>query len=81
MQARTLTIEVASKGKAREVTIYVGPGARIVRFARSTDPGKPGFVEQEAALADVKPGWVVSATTKHEGGREVAEVVKVVFER
>lgn len=81
VQARTLTIEVASKGKTREVTIYVKPGARIVRFARSTDPGKTGFVEQEAALADVKPGWVVSATTKHEGNREVADVVKIVVER
>ncbi len=79
--AHTLTLEVAGKGKTREVVIHMKPGARVVRFARSTDPSKAGFVEQELSLAAIKPGWVVSATTKHEGDREVAESVKIVFER
>ena len=52
-----------------------------MRFARASEPGKTGFVELPAGLTDLKPGWVVSVTTKHDGGREVAEVVKVVFER
>jgi len=26
-------------------------------------------------LSDLKPGWFVSVTTKHEGGNEVAEIV------
>lgn len=79
--ARTLTLEVASKGKTREVSVHLRPGAKVVRFARATEPGKTGFVEQEVPLADVKPGWTVSAATKHEGGHEVAEIVKVVLER
>lgn len=79
--AKTLTLEVASKGKTREVLVHMKPGAKVVKFVRATEPGKTGFVEQEVALADVKPGWVISATTKHEGGHEVAEVVKVVLER
>jgi len=29
----------------------------------------------------LKPGWLVSAEAKHEGDKEVAEVVKVVLER
>lgn len=79
--AKTITLDVASKGKTRTVTVHMKPGAKIVKFARATEPGKTGFVEQEVALGDVKPGWIVSATTKHEGDKEVAEVVKVVLER
>ena len=79
--AGTLTLQVASKGKTRDVVVHVKPGAKVVKFARATEPGKTGFVEQEVALADLKPGWIVSATTKHEGGREVAEIVKVVLEK
>ena len=79
--AQTLTIESTAKGKTRQVIVYLKPGARVVKFARSTDPAKPGFVEQTVALADVKPGWLVSIVTKHEGDREVADVVKVVLER
>jgi hypothetical protein len=79
--AKTLTLDVASKGKTREVTVHLKPGAKVVRFARATESGKTGFVEQEVALVDVKPGWTVSATTKHEDGHEVAEIVKVVLER
>jgi hypothetical protein len=33
------------------------------------------------ALGDVKPGWIVSVTTTHEGDKEVADLVKVVLER
>ena len=79
--AQTLTLEVASKGKTREVIVYMKPGAKVVQFARATEPGKTGFVEQELPLSAVKVGWIVSATTKHEGNREVAEQVKIVLER
>ncbi len=78
VSAQTITLDVTSKGKTREVVIHLKPGARVVKFARATEPGKTGFVEQEVPLADVKPGWIVSATTKHEGNREVAEIVKIV---
>ena len=79
--AQTLTLEVASKGKTREVVVHMKPGAKVVRFARATEPGKTGFIEQELPLSAVKVGWIVSATTKHEGNREVAEQVKIVVER
>jgi hypothetical protein len=79
--AQTVTLETTAKGKTREVTIDIKPGSRIVRFTRSSEPGKTGFVEQPATLNDLKPGWVVSVTSKHDGGREVAELVKVVLER
>ncbi len=79
--AQTLTLDVTAKGKTREVVIHLKPGARVVKFARATESGKSGFVEQELPLADVKPGWIVSATTKHEGNREVAEIVRVVVEK
>ena len=79
--AHTLTLETTAKGKTREVTIDVKPASRIIRFTRPSEPGKTGFIEQTATFADLKPGWVVSVTSKHDGGREVAEVVKVVLER
>ena len=79
--ANTVTIEATAKGKTRTVVVHLHPGAKIVKFARSTEPGKTGFVEQPLALTDVKPGWIVSAETKHEGHKEVAEVLKVVLER
>ena len=79
--AKTLTLDVTAKGKTRTVTVHMKPGAKIVKFARATDPGKAGFVEEEVALGDVKPGWIVSASTKHEGDKEVADAVKVVVER
>ncbi len=75
--AHTLTIETTSQGKTREVTVEIKPTSRIVRFVRVGT----GFEEQRVQLADMKPGWVVSVTTRHEDGREVAEVVKIVFER
>lgn len=80
-QARSLTLQVTARGRTREVTVHLRPGARVVRFARATDPGRAGFVEQEVALADVRPGWIVSVATTHEGDREVADLVKVVLER
>lgn len=79
--AQTVTLETTAKGKTRAVTIDLRPTSRIIRFVRATAPGQAGFAEQTATLADLKPGWVVSVTAKHEGGREVAEVVKVVLER
>jgi len=79
--AQTLTIETTGKGKARQVVVYLKPGAKVVRYTRATEPGKTGFVEQTVALGDVKPGWIVSVATKHEGDKEVADLVKVVLER
>ncbi len=79
--AQTVTLETTAKGKTRQVVVHLKPGGKVVRFARSTTPGQTGFVEQAVALADLKPGWIVSAATKHEGDKEVAELVKVVLER
>jgi hypothetical protein len=79
--ANTITLESTAKGKTRTVVVYLKPGAKIVKFNRATEPGKTGFVEQPLALTDLKPGWIVSAEAKHEGNKEVAEVVKVVLER
>jgi hypothetical protein len=79
--ANTVTLESTTSGKTRTVVVYLKPGARIVKFIRPTEPGKTGFVEQQLVLTDLKPGWIVSAESKHEGDKEVAEVVKVVLER
>ena len=79
--AQTVTLESTVKGKTRQVVVHLKPGAKIVKFVRATEPGKTGFVEQLLALSDLKPGWVVSVETKHEGNKEVAELVKVVLER
>ncbi len=79
--ANTLTLQTTAKGKTRDVTILLKPDSKIVKFARATEPGKTGFVEQPLALTDLKPGWVISVTARHEGGNEVAEVVKVVMEK
>jgi hypothetical protein len=79
-QAQTFVVEAATKGTTRQVTIYMRPTSRVVRFVRA-DQGRGGLVEQAAALADLKPGWMVSVTTVHEGEREVAEIVRIVFER
>ena len=79
--ANTLTLETMAKGKTREVTIHLKPQSKIVKFTRPPEPGQSGFVEQTLALTDLKPGWVVSVTAKHEGGAEVAEIVKVVLEK
>jgi hypothetical protein len=38
-------------------------------------------MERSLALTDLKPGWIVSVETKHEGNKEVAQLVKVVLER
>ena len=81
VEAQTVLIESTAKGKTRQVTVYLKPGTRIVRFARASEPGKTGFVEEAIALADLKPGWIVSVATKHEGDKEVADLVKVVLER
>jgi acyl dehydratase len=79
--AQTVTVESTVKGKTRQVVVHLKPGAKVVRFIRPTEPGKTGFVEQTAALTDLKPGWIVSIATKHEGDKEVADLVKVVLER
>lgn len=79
--AKTVTLESTAKGKTRQVVVHLKPGAKIVKFARSSEPGKTGFVEQALTLGDLKPGWIVSVEAKHEGDKEVADVVKVVLER
>ena len=78
---KTLTLQTVAKGKTRDITIVLKPESKIVKFVRPTDPGKAGFVEQMLALSDLKPGWILSVTTRHEGDREVADMVKVVLER
>lgn len=52
---------------------------KLVRFAREGSGG--AFKEQPVPLEDIKPGWTLSVTTKHEGTREVAEFVRVVHEK
>jgi len=79
--AQTVTLETTVKGKTREVVVHLKPGARVVKFVRTTEPGKTGFVEQPLPLTALKPGWIVSVETTHEGNKEVAELVKVVLER
>ena len=79
--AQTVTIESTAKGKTRTVVVHLKPGVKIVKFTRSSEPGKTGFVEQAIGLTDLKPGWIVSVEAKHEGDKEVADVVKVVLER
>lgn len=79
--AQTVTIESTAKGKTRQVTVHLKPGAKVVKFARPSEPGKTGFVEQTVPLSELKPGWMVSVATKHEGDKEVADLVKVVLER
>ena len=79
--ASTITLESTAKGKTWTVVVHLKPGAKIVKFTRGTEPGKTDFVEQPLALTDLKPGWIVSAEAKHEGNKEVADVVKVVLER
>jgi len=78
---KTLTVEAPATGRPRVVPIEIRAESKIVRSRRSTDPGKPGFVQDAVALEDIKPGWTVSVTTKHDGDREVAIVVKVLVER
>jgi hypothetical protein len=79
--AQTLVLESTARGKTRQVVVHLKPDTKIVRFVRPGDPAKAGFVEQSLALGDLKPGWIVSVEAKHEGGKEVAQVVKVVLER
>jgi hypothetical protein len=43
--AQTVTPETAAKGKTSEVRVDTKPAWRIVRFVRSAEPGKIGFVE------------------------------------
>src|SRR2546425_2580289 len=50
--AHTLTLQTTAKGKTRDVTILLKPDSKIVKFARATEPGKTGFVEQPLTLAD-----------------------------
>jgi len=77
----TLLVESAVRGQVRQVVIHMRAESRVVRFVRSTDAGESGFTEEVATLGDLKPGWVVSVKTRHEGDKEVAEIVRVVHEK
>jgi hypothetical protein len=79
--AGTLLVESTVRGRVRQVVIHVRSESKIVRFTRSTDPGKSGFSEQAASLADLKAGWTVSVKARHEGTKEVAEIIRVVHEK
>ena len=78
---KTMTVETPGRAGARTVVIEIRPESRIIRTRRSTADGRPGFVEEAVALEEIKPGWTVSVTTKHDGDREVAVVVKVLMDR
>lgn len=79
--AGTFLVESTSKGKVRQVVIHMRSESKVVRFTRSTDAGKSGFNEQPSTLGELKAGWTVSVKAKHEGDKEVAEVVRVVHEK
>jgi hypothetical protein len=51
------------------------PAARTLTL----EPTAKGKMRQ--VVVHLKPGRIVSAATKHEGDKEVAELVKVVLER
>jgi hypothetical protein len=54
------------------------------RWSGSSDrpsPGKSGVSEQPSRLGELKAGWTVSVETRHEGNKEVAQVVRVVQEK
>src|SRR2546426_10162610 len=57
----------------------VGAGSAVADEAPIS--GTAQAIEQPLTLSDLKPGWVVSVSTKHEAGKEVAEVVKVILEK
>jgi hypothetical protein len=78
--ASTLLVESTVRGRVRQVVIHVRPESKIVRFVRS-DSGKSGFSEQAASLGDLKAGWTVSVKARHEGTKEVAEIIRVVHEK
>jgi hypothetical protein len=78
--AQTFIVESTAQGKTRQVTIYMRPTSRVIRFVRA-DQGRGPLVEQAAALADLRAGWMVNVTTVHEGDREVAQLVRIVLER
>jgi len=79
--AGTFLVDSASKGSVRHVVIHMRPESKIVRFTPSTDASKPGFIEQAATLTELKVGWTGSVKARHEGDKEVAEVVRVVHEK
>jgi hypothetical protein len=38
--ANTVTLESTAKGKTRTIVVYLEPGAKIVKFTRSTEPAR-----------------------------------------
>ena len=70
---RTLTVTSTARGKTRDVVIDVKPGTKIVRPAGAG----AAAAEQASSLTDLKTGWTVTIVTRHEGRREVADMVRV----
>jgi hypothetical protein len=81
LTAKTLTVEARARGGPRLVVIEVRAESKIIRSRRSSDPARPGFVEEPVLLEQIKPGWSVSVTTKHDADREIAVVIKILAER
>src|SRR5437899_11908916 len=79
--ANTLRLQTTAKGKTRDVTIVLKPDSKVVKFARATKPGTTGFVEQPLTLSDLKLGWVVRVTSKHEAGKTGGEVAQATVEK
>jgi hypothetical protein len=79
--AGILVLESMSRGRVRQVVIHMRAESKVVRLVRSTEPGKSGVSEQPSRLGELKAGWTVSVETRHEGNKEVAQVVRVVQEK
>jgi hypothetical protein len=74
-----VTLDTTANGRARRVVLDVVPETRIVRFASRRGEG-PGVVEVPAGVEALRPGWIVSVVTRHDGAREIAVTMKVVVE-
>jgi hypothetical protein len=70
-----------AKGETHELPVDIKPAPRIIHFAKSAVPERIDFVEQAASPSGPTRGWVINVTTKHERGREVTNIVKVVLDR
>jgi hypothetical protein len=47
--AQTVTLESTAKGKTRQVVVHLKPGTKIVKFVRSSEPGRPGSSSRRSA--------------------------------
>jgi hypothetical protein len=81
MAAGTFVVERTTRGRVRQVVVHMRPESKVIRLVRSSDPGKSDLREQPSTLGELKAGWTVSVTARHEGSREVAVVVRVIQEK